>query len=134
MKEKVLYCIWFCMYALCVGLSYLPDPQGASRIALALIAALFFVPGAILLYDARKAENKKGLLRIRLLSIASLALTVLVLIITFLSASASAAVGDALYDILILVSAPMICSQYWVLSLFLWACLLFASFPKKAQK
>lgn len=134
MKEKVLYSIWACMYILCVGLSFLPDPQGASKVALTVISMLFFVPGCVILYDAHKTGNKKGLLRIRLISALSLGLTVLVFVLTVLLATASEAVGDALYEILILVSAPMICSQYWVLSLFLWACLFVASFPKKLGK
>lgn len=134
MKEKVLYSIWACMYILCVGLSFLPDPQGASKVALTVISLLFFVPGGMILYDARKAGNKKSLLRIRLISALSLGLTVLIFVLTVLLATASKTVGDVLYELLILVSAPMICSQYWVLSLFLWACLLIASLPKKSGK
>jgi hypothetical protein len=33
-------------------------------------------------------------------------------------------VGNLLHILLIIVSAPMVCGQYWVLSLFLWACLM----------
>ena len=70
------------------------------------------------------------LLRVRLVSIASLSLTLIFIIVNVLSVRASAAAGKALYDILQLVSAPMLCGQYWALSLFLWACLLMASFTK----
>ena len=32
-----------------------------------------------------------------------------------------------LFAVLIVVSSPMVCSGYWALSLFLWACLLIVS-------
>ena len=35
--------------------------------------------------------------------------------------------GNALFGVLIVVSSPMVCSGYWALSLFLWACLLMVS-------
>ena len=61
---------------------------------------------------------------IRNLSVASLALTLVLLVVNFLSVGASKAAGDVLYVLLIILSAPMVCGQVWVLSLFLWACLL----------
>lgn len=134
MKEKVLYCIWACMYVLCVGLAFITEPQSATKVALVIIALLFFVPGAVILYDALKANDRKAILRIRLISALSLGLTMLMIVITFLCITASEAVGEALYELLILVSAPMVCGQYWILSLFLWACLLTASFTRKAKK
>ena len=33
----------------------------------------------------------------------------------------------AFFAVLIVVSSPMVCSGYWALSLFLWACLLMVS-------
>ena len=130
MKEKILYCIWACMYILCVGLACINDAQGFGKFVLVLISILFFVPGAMILYEGMKAKNKKALVRVRIISAASLFLTMVVWIINVMSISASEKAGDVLYEILILVSAPMVCSQYWVLSLFLWACLLMASFKK----
>ena len=53
--------------------------------------------------------------------------TFALLVANFLSASASQQVGDVLYAVLIIVSAPMVCSQFWVLSLFLWSILFFAA-------
>ena len=35
--------------------------------------------------------------------------------------------GNFLYQVLIIVSSPMVCSRHWALSLFLWACLLITS-------
>lgn len=134
MKKTVLYCIWAAMYILCVGLAYIQNPPTASKIALAVIAALFFVPGGILLWDAFHAQDRKGILQIRIISIVSLSLTLVFLIANLMSIKASQAVGNALNDLLILVSSPMVCGQYWILSLFLWACLLSASFYKTPSK
>jgi len=46
----------------------------------------------------------------------------------FLTAMHSQEAASWVYEILIVVSCPMVCSQYWLVSLFLWACLLFATF------
>ena len=46
-------------------------------------------------------------------------------------AAAAGMVSPVFHDLLNVVSAPMFCSEYWVLSLFGWACLLSASFVKK---
>lgn len=133
MKEKILYCIWACMYILCVGLSFITPANTISTAALTVISLLFFVPGAMILYDARKTDNKKGILRVRVISALSLGLTAVTLIATFLCVTASKEIGELLYELLILVSAPMICSQYWFISLFLWACLFAASRRGKKQ-
>ena len=49
------------------------------------------------------------------------------LILNFVLAVGSETLGDVLHSVLTIVSAPMICSGYWVLSLFGWACLLMVS-------
>ena len=130
MKEKILYAVWGCLYILCVGLGCVTDPQGIGKVLLVLTGIIFFIPGAVILADALKAQNRKAVLRIRWISAASLGLTLLLLILNFLSLQWNVTAGKILYEILIFVSAPMVCCQYWVLSLFLWACLLTASFKK----
>lgn len=134
MKEKILYAVWASLYILCVGLGTVRDVDGFGKWVLILTALLFFVPGAMLVYEGIRQQNKKMLLRLRLVCISSLSLTLIFIVANLLSVGASAAAGKVLYDILMLVSAPMFCGQYWELSLFLWACLLFASFtkPRKA--
>ena len=42
-------------------------------------------------------------------------------------AQAVLTMGNVLFAVLIVVSSPMVCSGYWALSLFLWACLLIVS-------
>ena len=130
MKAKLLYSVWGCFYILCVGLGFIPNAEGFVRVLLILVGVLFFVPGVILLYDGMRTGNRRRILQIRWISIASLSLTLLALVASFLTVNSSAAVGNAMYEILVLVSAPMICCQYWVLSMFLWACLLMATFHK----
>ena len=131
MKEIILYALWGCMYILCTGLGFVPNPAGFGKILLTLTSLIFFLPGAAIVYHARKVRDRKSLIRIRWISSISLILTVVVLILNFFSVHWSAAAGRNLYQLLVLVSAPMICSQYWIVSLFLWACMLTASFQKK---
>ena len=131
MKNTVLYIFWGCLYALCVGLGTVGDPAGFGKVLLVLTSLIFFLPPGYLLYDGIKNRRKKQVVVIRIISVVSLSLTLILLVANFLSVGASAAVGRRLYELLNLVSAPMLCSQYWVLSLFLWACLLWGSFKKK---
>ena len=133
MKEIRLYGIWGAWYFLCVVLGAVSDPTGAEKALLVVCALLFFLPGFALLYQAKKTKNPKALLRIRIISMCSLGLTLIFMIANFASVLASELVGTVLYALLILVSAPMICGQYWLISLFLWACLLIGSFSGKKK-
>ena len=130
MKNKILYCLWAALYILCVGLGVFEEPEGFLKAALVVIALFFFVPGAILLWDAKTQGNRRGVLAIRWISASSLLLTLIFLMIFLVTGSNGHASADVFYEVLILVSSPMVCSQYWFLSLFLWACLLSASFLK----
>ena len=133
MKEKILYALWGCMYILCVGLGFVKNAEGIGKVFLVLTSVLFFIPGAVLLADGFRTGNRKAVKRIRWICMTSLSLTLLLLILNFLSLQWKVTAGRIVYELLILVSAPMICSQYWVLSLFLWACMLMASFKKLAK-
>lgn len=134
MKEKVLYAVWGALYILCVGLGFVEDAEGFGRILLIATALIFFIPGVLLTYEGHHTQNKKMLLRVRIVSGVSLLLTAAALAANVLSANASSQVGDRLYEILALVSAPMLCAQYWVLSIFLWACLLMGTLVKPAKQ
>ena len=129
-KEIVLYAAWLCLYILCVGLGTVDTVEGIGKVFFILTALIFFIPGILLLVMGKKDNSRKMTLRVRIISICSLTLTV----ILFCFNVAAAATGNAnsfLHDLLNLVSAPMFCAQYWVLSLFGWASLLWASFMKK---
>ena len=71
----------------------------------------------------------------RNLALASLGLTLVVLAANFSLAVRSETLGNFLHYALTIVSAPMIASGHWAMSLFLWACLLTASLKQlKKQK
>ena len=130
-KELILYAAWLCLYILCVGLGTVEEVAGFGKVLFVLTSLIFFLPGLLLLLLGRKQQNKKMILRVRIVAICSLVLTVAVFCANVMAVSASAEAGSFLYELLNLVSAPMFCSQYWILSLFCWACLLSASFMKK---
>ena len=97
---------------------------------------------ALPLYEEafQKGMDKPRLLRgysvllIRNLSAISLGVTLVTLILNFVLAVSAEALGSFLHYVLVVVSTPMICSGYWVLSLFLWACLLMASLKKSRKQ
>lgn len=130
MKEKLLYAVWAALYILCVGLGFIQEPEGLGKAVLVLIAIGFFVPGGILLYDGIRSQNRKAVKRVRIICLLSLGLTLGMLLLNLVSFAFPETWGEPLYELLLLVSAPMICGQYWVMSMFLWACLLFCSFKK----
>lgn len=134
MKKSTLTAIWGIFYIICAGLGFIPEPAGAVRVFLMVISLLFFVPPAILLYDGIAAGDRKTVRLIRLLSAASLGATLALLIGSFLTAMAGDSLGGVLHVLLGICSVPMFCSNYWVLSLFLWAALLMASFQKGKEK
>lgn len=123
-----LFCAWGALYLLNVGLGFLTGAAGLVKAALIVIALLSFVPGVMLLLRG----DRKITLAIRWISIAVLGLTTILLVAFFLCAAfASTPVVNVVFTLLALVSAPMLSGQYWILGLFLWACLLSATFLKK---
>lgn len=130
MNKRVLFILWGVLFVLCAGLGFLPEPRGGLKILMTALAVLFFLPPAVLLY---RADRDTALL-VRNLSLLSLGITLITLILNFVLAVSAETLGNILHYILVVVSAPMICSGYWVLSLFLWACLLMASLKKTAKK
>ena len=134
MKNKSLLAIWGIFYIICAGLGFIPEPEGAVRIFLTVISVLFFVPPAILLFDAFSSGDRKTIRLIRLLSALSLALTLVLLTANFLAALGASWLGTLLHILLVIGTAPMLCSNYWVLSLFLWAVLLVASCQKRKEQ
>ena len=126
MQKKNLYLLWAVMFILTALLGFITEPSGLVKALLVLAALAFFVPPALIL---AKGEDKDIKL-VRNLSLASLATTAALLVLNVMSVLASEAVGTGLYALLVLLSAPMVCSQYWAVSLFFWACLLMVSLKK----
>ena len=105
-KEWILYAAWLCLYILCVGLGTVEDVEGIAKVFFVLTALIFFIPGVWLLVLGKKQQNKKMVLRVRLIAICSLVLTVAVFCATVLAVGSSAQMGSFLHDLLNLVSAP----------------------------
>lgn len=124
MSKKMLYSLWGALFVLCAVLGLLPD-AGIWGIAAALV---FFLPPAMLLYRGDRETRRL----IRNLSALSLGLTALALVVSMLTAAGSETLGNSLHYVLGIVSVPMFAARYWVLSLFLWACLLVAAGKKRS--
>lgn len=131
MKKIVLYCIWALFYVICACLGFISEPTQPQATAMTVMAIIFFVPSAVLLFDALRKQDRKLILLLRWISALSLGLTVVMLICNFMTVYASQTTGDVMFYILNLVSVPMVCSQHYVLSLFLWACILVCTLPKR---
>ena len=127
MSNKSLYSLWGVLFIICAALGFIPVISDGVQTVFTVLSILFFLPPVVLLYRAGKANERNVAMLIRNFSLASLGLTLLVLILSVLTAVQSEFLGDMLHGILTIVSTPMICSGYWVLSLFLWACLLIYS-------
>ena len=126
MSIKPVYLLWGSLFVLCAGLGFLQPAQGALKILLFILSLCFFLPPAWLLWQGTPDDKKL----IRNLSILSLGLTLLLLVVSLLTALQSEMLGNILHSILTIVTSPMVCSGYWAVSLFLWACLLMGSFKK----
>ena len=124
MKKSHLFALWIFLFILCAGLGFYPEVT----VWKTAVSGLCFLPPALLLNRAYREKDRHTLCLVRNLSALSLGVTLITLILNFVLAVSSERLGNILHYILIIVSAPMICSGYWVLSLFLWACLLMMSF------
>ena len=130
-KEWILYAAWLCLYILCVGLGTVEEVRGVGKVLFILTSLIFFIPGVWLLIMGIGEKNKKMVRRVRIISLCSLLLTMIVFCANLMAVTGSSETGAFLHDLLNLVSAPMFCAQYWIISIFCWACLLSASFMKK---
>ena len=126
MKQNGLLALWGGIFILCAGLGFIPEPAGLLRWALTALSLAFFLPPFLLL----RRGSRETVKLLRNLSAISLLATMALIIANFMAFSAPEALGTALYVLLVILSSPMVCSGYWVLSLFLWACLLMAAIRK----
>ena len=134
-KNIVLYGLWGCFYILCMVLGYTVTAPitTAQQVGLTFISLAFFVPPTILLIDSYRQKDQKSLRALRIVSALSLGLTFFLLILNVLSAAWPEAAGEFLNQLLILVSVPMATCGNWLVTLFLWACLLFATLSNKKK-
>ena len=134
MNQKILYALWGGMFIVCAALGFIPSPEGSLKTLLFFLSLLFFLPPFLLLLKATREKDRRCLQLVRNLSLLSLGLSLLGILLNIIFAAASSAVGVFLNALLTVLSAPMICSGHWALSLFLWASLLMASLMELQKK
>lgn len=132
LDKYMLAAIWIGMFILCTVLGFLPPQTGGNKWLLAILAILFFLPPALLVYLGWTQKDGKLLKILRRISVIVVSSTVTILVINLLSVAlilvmpekAALMVGDILYYLLIIVSTPMICGQFWGIGLIGWVVLL----------
>ena len=124
MAKKSLYIAWAALFALTAGLGFVKEPEGFGQVCCVLLAVAFFAPPAALVYLGWKEQDREALRLVRNLAFGSLAVTLVILVANFMTLGAPVWVGDVLYAMMVIVTAPMVCSQAWVVSLLLWAALM----------
>ena len=134
MKKSALFAAWGGMFILCAGLGFIPGPEGALRGLLTAAALVFFLPPALILWQANNKKDWAAVRLVRNLSLLSLGLTALLIVLNIACAMASPLVGSLLNSLLTVISSPMICWGNWALSLFCWACLMVVSFSLLRKK
>ena len=127
-KTKILWIFWGIAYLICTVCGFFTVAPGLVYWLFILLSLGFFVPPGMLIYDAVQNQQWQTLRIIRNLSLISLGLTVAAILLNFMAFQASKEWGMVLYWLLLLVSAPMACSQVWILGMFGWACLLMVCF------
>ena len=128
LRDKgILKAIWAGMFILCGVLGFLPAQEGANRVLLVILAVVFFAAPGWLVWVSLEKKDLATLKLIRLLSLISLVGTMVLIVCNLFSVLGPQWLGDILYYALVILSTPMICGHYWVLSLTLWAGLLWGS-------
>lgn len=128
MKIKSLWLSWLYMFILCAVLGFIPGPTGFFKVLFVLITIGFFVPGFMLLVKADHRDDLKTIRVVRNIAMAELVLAVVLIVLNFLSVLMSPVWGTIFYVMLVILGSPLVCGQYWALTLFGWACLMVYGF------
>ena len=129
---RLLYSLWAALFALTAVLGLVfPQAQGGGKAALMLLSLVFFLPPWLILARAKAEGNLFHIRLVRYIALASILLTLVLLILNLRSAGLGEAMGAALNAALVIVSAPMVCSNFFVLPIFCWGTLIMGSFTKK---
>ncbi len=134
MTNLKIFMIWAFLYGVCAALGFFPEPGGALAGLMIVLSVAFFIPPAVLVYRGVRQKDYVLLKKIRYLSLIWMGLTTITFCLNVLSVEASEAAGQVLYWMLILVSAPMVCSQAWIVPIFLWGCLLTVCLQNREKK
>lgn len=123
---RCLYRIWGGLYALTavLGLVFPDVEQGGALAVLRLVTVGFFLPPWMILAKARREEARFHIRLLRYLSAAWLALVLAFFCASILTVGQSEALGNFLHIAMTVVCAPLVCSHYYVLPMFLWATIL----------
>lgn len=132
-RYQTLYSLWALLFVLTAALGLLfPNVEGAFPLALLRLAAVgFFVPPCLILLRARAEGAGKHIRLLRYLSLCSVGATCVLLGLNIASVGMGPGVGLALNAALAVISAPLVCGNLYVLPLFLWGCLLMATFSRR---
>lgn len=89
-----------------------------------LVGLVFFVPPFYLLFLSKK--DAKTIKLVRTVSIVSLVTFVVLYVLNIMSVNWSVTAGRVLYYLMVVFCAPIMCGQFFIVSLYLWGCLLWA--------
>ena len=88
MGKTILHTLWAAFYILCACLGFIQERSEGLQVLLTCLSLLFFLPPAVLLYQAGRKKDRKELTLLRNLSAASLGLTLLGLVLAGLEMNA----------------------------------------------
>lgn len=123
-KKTVVYVVWAVWYLICLFLSLGKPPVGWAKAPFVLVGLLFFVPPFYLLYISKKGA--KTIKLVRTISTVSIATFVVLYALNLMSVNWSVTAGRVLYYLMVVFCAPIMCGQFFAVSLYLWGCLLWA--------
>ena len=128
MKQKTLWLSWLYLYILCAVLGFIPEPDGLVKALMVLLSAACFLPGFLLAHGGQAR-------RVRTVSLIWLITATVLLMCNFASALMTEVWGYIFHYALVILASPLVCGQYWFVSLFLGACVLMyaISLDKKAE-
>ena len=125
-KKTVVYVVWAVWYLICLFLCRGAEPVGMAKVPFVVVGIATYAPPFYLLYLSKK--DAKTIKIVQIISAASLIAFVVLFVLNILSVKWSPLAGRILDILFKVFCAPVICGQFWVVGLFLWASLLRVSF------
>ena len=127
-----LYMLWGGLFALTalLGLVF-PGATGFGRVLLLICTVGFFLPPWLILTKAKDAGDKRNLRLVRYLALGSLVMTMVLFCAGILSVRFGEGLGNVVHVLMTIICAPLMCGNYYVLPMFLWATLLVGSFQNR---
>ena len=120
-KKSVVSVFWAAWYLICLLLCLGTEPTGMAKIPFLVVGIAAYAPPFYLLYLSKK--DAKVIKIVQIISIASLVAFAVLFVLGVLSVNWSTTVGRTLDVLFKIFCAPVICGQFWVVGLFLWASL-----------